>query len=450
MWDPHRPIAPPISWSARSEPRRGARSLAAVALALAVVGGVVGCGPEDDSAERSPYGLPSSVERWRSLVEKYFKRQNVTWGLYIIKCESGGNPKAYNASSGASGLFQHLRRYWPSRARGAGFAGKSPFFAEANIAAAAKLLYGGGGTRAWSCKHSPFNDFGYKPRYYDNGKPVSSKAPASSCKALPSKGGVIDEEGNCFDMYGPTKYWRSVSGSGHGGGLLWTNATRRATAANWARWRIRLAAGGKYRLKYYAVSRYAMFRTTRYVVRHGKTTTTLTVDQSSGAAGWRTLGTFSFAKGGDQQLSVYDNTSAHVANGQHIIADAIKLERVVASKPPSKQPAPPSSPSSPSSGGSSGSASDAKAGGGSDAGIGGSTDAGAGSSAAPVGSTADGSAGGYPAAAQARPEQPGSSGRYTIVGTCSAATGVDLGDSTLSLLMLGLWWIRRRKTARAG
>lgn len=50
-----------------------------------------------------PAGAPSE---WRSLV------LSLPWdagtALRIIQCESGGNPNAYNRSSGATGLFQIL------------------------------------------------------------------------------------------------------------------------------------------------------------------------------------------------------------------------------------------------------------------------------------------------------------------------------------------------------
>lgn len=93
------------------------------------------------------------VERWRSLVARYFPGDRVEQALWVIGCESGGNPEAVNPFSGASGLFQHLPEYWPERATAAGFAGRSIFDPEANIGTAAYLF----GTRDtpwqdWVCK----------------------------------------------------------------------------------------------------------------------------------------------------------------------------------------------------------------------------------------------------------------------------------------------------------
>jgi len=95
--------------------------------------------------------LPPNVERWRSLVEQYFPPNRVDWALAIIRCESGGDPNAYNASSGASGLVQHLSRYWSERSAAAGWDGASIFDPRANIAVGAWLL-AKNGPGSWVCK----------------------------------------------------------------------------------------------------------------------------------------------------------------------------------------------------------------------------------------------------------------------------------------------------------
>lgn len=85
-----------------------------------------------------------NVETWRPLVEKYWDADKVDCALGLIKIESRGDPRAYNSSTGAEGLFQHLRKYWKGRAAGAGFVDgnglyATPYNGEANIAAAAYL-----------------------------------------------------------------------------------------------------------------------------------------------------------------------------------------------------------------------------------------------------------------------------------------------------------------------
>ena len=91
-----------------------------------------------------------SAEQWRLLVEKYFQPKDVQTAMTVLQCESGGNPDAKNRHSSASGLFQHLGRYWTERSAKAGWGGADIFDPEANIAVAAwlKSVTGWG---SWTC-----------------------------------------------------------------------------------------------------------------------------------------------------------------------------------------------------------------------------------------------------------------------------------------------------------
>lgn len=69
--------------------------------------------------------------------------------LRVAQCESSLNPRAYNASSGASGVFQFLRSTWATTS----YAGSSPFNASANIRAAHQVFVRDGYSwREWSCQ----------------------------------------------------------------------------------------------------------------------------------------------------------------------------------------------------------------------------------------------------------------------------------------------------------
>jgi len=96
--------------------------------------------------------FPPGVERWRSLVSAYFPADRVDAALAVIRCESGGDPEAYNPYSGASGLFQFLPSTWATVSQSAGFGGASPFDAEANIGTAAWLssYYENRGSNPWA------------------------------------------------------------------------------------------------------------------------------------------------------------------------------------------------------------------------------------------------------------------------------------------------------------
>lgn len=100
-----------------------------------------------------------AVEQWRNEVVSAIARyggpaHEVSKFLRVMKCESGGDPNAFNESSGASGLMQHLNNYFPWRAKMAGFEGASPFDPIANINVSAWLLYEhtAGGWQHWVCQ----------------------------------------------------------------------------------------------------------------------------------------------------------------------------------------------------------------------------------------------------------------------------------------------------------
>lgn len=60
--------------------------------------------------------------------------------LYVARRESRFDPEAFNASSCAKGLFQHLCRYWPDRADNYGFDNWSAYNARANVFVTMKMV----------------------------------------------------------------------------------------------------------------------------------------------------------------------------------------------------------------------------------------------------------------------------------------------------------------------
>jgi hypothetical protein len=69
--------------------------------------------------------------------------------LYVADRESHFRPDAYNSYSGASGIFQHLSRYWAGRADAFGFGGWSPFNARANIMVTMRMVHRLGSWSPW-------------------------------------------------------------------------------------------------------------------------------------------------------------------------------------------------------------------------------------------------------------------------------------------------------------
>jgi len=93
----------------------------------------------------------------RDLIEEYFLPEDYEWAYRITFCESSAQPDdtysdSRHLSSGASGWFQHLPKFWDERSVKAGFEGYDIFNPEANVGVASWLFYKGGGPRHWVCK----------------------------------------------------------------------------------------------------------------------------------------------------------------------------------------------------------------------------------------------------------------------------------------------------------
>ena len=93
------------------------------------------------------------------MVSVHFPTERVDQALYVIDCESNGDPNSVNPYTGAAGLFQFLPGTWTVASAGAGVAGSSVFDPEANITAAAWLVAYSAATAHpkgpwghWSCR----------------------------------------------------------------------------------------------------------------------------------------------------------------------------------------------------------------------------------------------------------------------------------------------------------
>jgi len=90
-------------------------------------------------------------------IEAVIRAAAATWGsdpaqlLRVAWCESRYNPLAYNARSGASGLFQFIPTTWAANSVRAGYGGASVFdpVANANVAA---YMFRNGQAYQWTCR----------------------------------------------------------------------------------------------------------------------------------------------------------------------------------------------------------------------------------------------------------------------------------------------------------
>ncbi len=150
----------------------------------------------------------------------------------------------------------------------------------------------------------------------------------TGCAPLPSSGGILDEDGPCFESFGPAQFWRVESGVGHDGALLWTNAFNGTTSSNHATWRIPLQTLGSYRVQVYLDAAHAQFAFTHYRVFTGTNSVDVVVDQSTAATladHFYELGTFEFTAAAEGKLEVFDTHDGPVGEGTRIVVDAIRV-----------------------------------------------------------------------------------------------------------------------------
>jgi soluble lytic murein transglycosylase-like protein len=97
--------------------------------------------------------IPSGAAEIEAIIREAAAAQGADAGqlMRVAYCESRYNPGAYNASSGASGLFQFMPATWAANSVRAGFAGASPFdpVAAANVAA---YMFARGQAYQWVCR----------------------------------------------------------------------------------------------------------------------------------------------------------------------------------------------------------------------------------------------------------------------------------------------------------
>lgn len=147
------------------------------------------------------------------------------------------------------------------------------------------------------------------------------------CGTLDASGGTIDDGDACFYGGGPAAFLRKPTDAGEGGDLVWTHAIDADADANYARWSVNLAEGGRYRVEVSTPAAYAESKQTRYKIRANGVETEVVIDQTA-VDGWQTLGDFDFATGGDQFVYAGDNTGEPVADQVRVVFDAVKLTRL--------------------------------------------------------------------------------------------------------------------------
>lgn len=167
--------------------------------------------------------------------------------------------------------------------------------------------------------------------------PSTSVAP-DSCTGLGD--GVIEEDGACMTLGGPSQYLRSVDDEyASGDSLVWTGATANSNAANFAIWWVKVPAPGVYKVEAHINRTYGTSQQAKYSIRHNGRTDVVTMNQTT-AGGFRSLGEFQFIGAPGERIRLDDNTGERSSLGRKLVIDAIRITRVEDGQSTEPPPAP--------------------------------------------------------------------------------------------------------------
>jgi len=146
------------------------------------------------------------------------------------------------------------------------------------------------------------------------------------CGVIPPAGSIVDDQDTCFQRFGPSTFWHEDT-SGYQDHSVWTYTIDSASPDNWVRWNLHFEQAGEYELWAYIPAARGKSKQAGYAIAHGGQTDTVARDQSTSPDGWLSLGTFSFAAGGDQFVALTDNTGEPYTNesGITVAFDALRI-----------------------------------------------------------------------------------------------------------------------------
>lgn len=147
-------------------------------------------------------------------------------------------------------------------------------------------------------------------------------APSRECPAVAAQLTVLESDGPCFHRHGPPHYWQSTA-AGRGNHAFYAFITAATAAENWGRWELTLVTAGRYALRVYIPASVGQSQRATYVIRHGGRDTPVTASQVEVKDDWLNLGSFDFASGGDQGVSLADNTGE--ATTTKLAFDALEI-----------------------------------------------------------------------------------------------------------------------------
>ena len=153
-------------------------------------------------------------------------------------------------------------------------------------------------------------------------------SPRSDSCTSTDNGGLIEEDGSCVTLGGPSQYLRSVDDEyASGDSLVWTGATANSNAANFAIWWVKVPSPGVYKVEAHINRTYGTSQQAKYSIRHNGRTDVVTLNQTT-AGGFRSLGEFQFSGTPGERVRLDDNTGERSSLGRKLVIDAIRITRV--------------------------------------------------------------------------------------------------------------------------
>lgn len=142
----------------------------------------------------------------------------------------------------------------------------------------------------------------------------------AECTPIASDGEtILDNDGDCLRLLGPSQFWRTES-AGINGTLRWTKSTR-FSEHNVAVWRLNPERAGDYRLQVHIDPEFTSGTDAQYEIVSADASRTVSVDQTVG--GWIDLGFHKLdPEASDQQVRM---TDAIGISGQVLQADALRV-----------------------------------------------------------------------------------------------------------------------------
>ncbi|MCB9701484.1 MAG: peptidoglycan DD-metalloendopeptidase family protein [Myxococcales bacterium] len=158
-----------------------------------------------------------------------------------------------------------------------------------------------------------------------NGDEEPPPPPPDMCNAIPPQGAILEDDGPCLTLGGKPANYGEIAGNG---GHAYHTALDVPSPdyAEGGIWLLNFEQAGDYELSVFVPAGLpSPANKATYKIAFNGQATKAYVDHAAVAGNWASLGTFTFAAGGDQWVRLGDNYDLPGDNGKRIAIDALKI-----------------------------------------------------------------------------------------------------------------------------